>query len=59
MKEFTKEQVADIVRLKFGGMVESEKHTSYVPNWKLGKMFKCSVGKIRSLYTWIILPSSA
>ena len=50
MKEFTEAQVDDIIKLKFGQLVTSASNTSYVPNWKLGKIFGCSGNHIRQLY---------
>ena len=50
MKEFTKQQVDDIIKLKFGWLVTSAHHTSYVPNRVLGQLFSCSGSHIRRLY---------
>ena len=50
MKEFTESMVSDLIKLKFGKLVEEHGHTSYVTNRVLGKIFKCSTSKIRQLY---------
>ena len=50
MKEFTEQQVSDLVKLKFGALVEEPGHTSYVSNRVLAKIFKCSESHIRRLY---------
>ena len=50
MKEFTDNQVDDILKLKFGKIVTSIDHTSYVSNHILGKIFGVSTFKIRQLY---------
>ena len=50
MKTYSELQVDAIIKLKFGRLVESAKHPSYVNNYKLGKLFKCSHSKIRELY---------
>ena len=50
MKEFTESQVDDLIKLKFGDLVTSADHTSYVPNRVLGKLFGVSGTKIRELY---------
>ena len=39
-----------LIRMKFGQLVESTDHRSYVANWVIGKMFKVSGHKIRDLY---------
>ena len=39
-----------MIRLKFGSLVTSANNTSYVPNWKLGKIFGCSGNHVRQLY---------
>ena len=41
--------VDDIIKLKFGELVEDPNHTSYVSNWILGKLFKMSNEMIRQL----------
>ena len=50
MKVFTKQMIDDIIKIKFGQLVESTDHRSYVANWVIGKMFKVSGHKIRDLY---------
>ena len=50
MKTFTKEQVDDIIKLKFGRLVTSASNISYVPNHVLGKIFGVSKTRIRQLY---------
>ena len=50
MKEFTEQQVDDIIKLKFGRMVESTHHRSWAANWAIGKLFKVSASRIRQLY---------
>ena len=50
MKEFTDNQIDDILKLKFGKIVTSSDHTSYVSNRILGKIFGLSAEKIRLLY---------
>ena len=46
MKEFTEQQVNDLIRLKYGRLVDSPSNTSYVSNRVLGKIFKVSSTKI-------------
>ena len=50
MKEFTAQQVEDIIKLKFGRLVTSAENTSYVSNRVLGKIYGVSGQKIRELY---------
>ena len=50
MKHFTKEQVDDMIKLKFGQLVTSANNTSYVPNRVLGQLFGVSGSKVRQLY---------
>ena len=40
----------DIIKLKFGKLVTSLNHTSYISNRILGKLFKVSGTQIRRLY---------
>ena len=47
MKEFTDNQVDDILKLKFGKIVTSNDHTSYISNPILAKIFGVSANKIR------------
>ena len=50
MKEYSQLQVEAIVKMKFGRMVNTQFHTSYVSNAILGRLFKCSASKVRQLY---------
>ena len=50
MKEFTANQVDDIIKLKFGQLVTSKHNKSYISNRVLGKIFGVSGSKIRQLY---------
>ena len=50
MKELTKEQVNDIVKLKWGQLVESATGPTYTSNKALGKLYGVSASKIRQLY---------
>ena len=47
---FSDKQVDDLIKLKFGKLVELAEHTSYVSNRVLGKIFCCSGQKIKQLY---------
>ena len=42
MKQLTENQIDDIIRLKFGKMVNEYGHTSFVSDKLLGKLFKMS-----------------
>ena len=42
MKEITKEQVEDILKLRYGKVVDSAKHTAYASYKTLGKIFGVS-----------------
>ena len=50
MKEFTTNQVDDMIRLKFGQLVSSQFNRSYISNRVLGKIFGVSGSQIRRLY---------
>ena len=50
MKQFSEQQVDDIIKLKFGKLVDAPGHTSYVSNKILGKIFGVSGSQIRRLY---------
>ena len=50
MKEFTEQQVDDIIKLKFGKLVTEPGHKQYVGNQVLGKIFGVSDFRIRQLY---------
>ena len=47
MKEFTNLMVDDLIKLKFGSLVTSNKHRSFVSNKQLGKVFGVSQSEIR------------
>ena len=49
MKHFTDEHVEAMIKLRYGGLVNSYEAPSYVPFWKLGKIFKCSGTLVRKL----------
>ena len=49
MKEFTDRQIDDILKLKYGKIVTSDKNVAYVSNASLGKLFKVSANKIRQI----------
>ena len=50
MKEFTNQQIQDIIKLKFGKMVTSNNNATYISNRILGKLYGVSSTKIRELY---------
>ena len=50
MKEFTEQQVDDIIKLKFGKLVTEPGHKQYVGNRVLGQIFGVSHSRIRQLY---------
>ena len=50
MKIFSKQQVDDLIKLKFGSLVTERGHRSYVSNEELGQLFKVSHTQIRRLY---------
>jgi hypothetical protein len=50
VKQFTEQQVDDLIKLKFGRLVTSEKNKQYVSNAVLGRIFGVSASKIRELY---------
>ena len=50
MKQFTEAQVDDLIKLKWGRLVDSPEHVAYVTNGVLAKIFKVSREKIRQLY---------
>ena len=41
-RTWSTEEVDKLILLKFGGMVDSPFHLSYINNENLGKLFKCS-----------------
>jgi len=49
MKHFNEEHVEAMIKLRYGGLVDSYEAPSYVPFWKLGKLFKCSGTLVRKL----------
>ena len=51
VKEFSEQQVDDIIKLKFGSLVSSANNQQYVSNACLGQIFGVSGTKIRQLYT--------
>ena len=50
MKTYSEQQVEDMIKLKFGQLVSTPHHRSFVSNKLLGKIFGCSGCKIRQLY---------
>ena len=50
MKTFTEQQIDDLIKLKFGKLVATPKHTSYASDRVLGKIFGVSGSQIRRLY---------
>ena len=50
MKTITDQQVQDLIKLKWGGEVDSPGRISFVSNKILGQLYKCSASKIRQLY---------
>ena len=50
MKELTEQMIDDIIKLKFGRLVDEAGHTSFVSNRILGKIFGMSGEKIRRAY---------
>ena len=50
MKEFSEQQVDDIIKLKFGKLVSEPGHKQYASNQVLGQIFGVSSSKIRELY---------
>ena len=50
MKTFTEQQVDDLIKLKFGKLVTTPRHTSYASDRILGKIFDVSGSQIRRLY---------
>ena len=50
VKSFSEQQVDDLIKLKFGRLVESADHVQYVSNAILGKIFGVSAAKIRQVY---------
>jgi hypothetical protein len=49
-KNITQEQVESMIRMKFGALVRSADHPSYVSNQALGKMLRVSASHVRHLY---------
>ena len=49
MKVLTEGQIDDILKLKYGKLVEDGNHTAYASNATLGKIFGVSGSKIRLL----------
>ena len=50
MKLFTDSMIDDLIKLKFGKLVDEPGHTQYVSNAVLGKVFGVSASQIRKLY---------
>ena len=50
MKQFTEQQIDDIIKLKFGAAVTSQPRIAYVTNKALGQAFGVSASQIRKLY---------
>ena len=50
MKFYSEQQVSDLIKLKYGQLVTTPHHCSFVSNRLLGKLFKCSASKVRQLY---------
>ena len=51
VKSFSEQQVDDLIKLKYGKLVTSDKNTQYISNAVLGRIFGVSASKIRELYT--------
>ena len=49
MKDIKKEQVEDILKLRYGKVVDSAKHTAFVTYKTLAKIFNVSRSKIYHL----------
>ena len=49
MKYFTPGQVDDIIKMRYGKLVDSANHTAYATYKKLGKVFGASGSKIYHL----------
>ena len=50
VKSFTEQQVDDLIKFKFGRLVESAYHVQYASNATLAKIFGVSAAKIRQVY---------
>ena len=50
-KQFTEEQIDQLIKLKFGALVTKLPEVSYVSNKVLAKIYNCSESHIRKLYT--------
>ena len=50
VKHLSKQQVDDLIKLKFGRLVTSNKNKQYVSNGTLSKIFGVSATRIRQLY---------
>ena len=51
VKQFTEQQVDDLIKLKFGRLVTSADNVQYVSNATLGQIFGVSASKVCQLYT--------
>ena len=49
MKEFNKQQIDDIIRLRYGKLVSTPANQAFASYQTLGKIFGASSGKIRQL----------
>ena len=49
MKEFTEQQIDDIIKLRYGQLVTTAKHTAHAPCNVIGKIFGVSGTKIIQL----------
>ena len=50
MKQFSEQQIDDILKLKFRAVVTSHPRTAYITNKALGQAFGVSASHIRKLY---------
>ena len=42
MKHISEQQISDLIKLKFGKLVDEPGHTSFVSDKRLGQIFKMS-----------------
>ena len=50
MKEFTEQQVDDLIKLKWGRLVSNARGPTFTSNAALGKVFGVSATRVRQLY---------
>ena len=50
MKIFTEQQIDDMIKLRYGRLVDGAHHPTLTSNAAIGKVFKVSGTKIRQLY---------